>query len=449
MRSIKIRRGLNLPITGAPAPAVEDAPPARSVAVLGRDAVGLRPTMAVAEGDRVKLGQLLFTDKRNAGVRYTAPGAGTVTGVNRGAKRVLLSVTIALDGDEAEAFPAVERGDLAGLSRERVRDALLESGLWTALRTRPWSKAPAPDGTPAALFVTAMDTQPLAMDPAPLIRAAADDFRAGLGLLAKLTDGPVYLCQAPGEPLPGAELDRVEAVAFAGPHPAGLAGTHIHFLHPVHKGRTVWHVGWQDVVAVARLLTTGRLPVERVVALTGPAAARPRIVKTRLGASVADLLQGEPAGEGVRAVSGSALAGHTAAGPEAYLGRFHQQVTLLAEGTERDLMGWTKPGFGIFSVTKAFASGLRPGRKLPLTTSLGGGPRSLMSIGSYEKVMPLDVEPTHLLRAIVTEDTDEAVALGALELDEEDLALCSVVCPGKYEYGPILRRTLELIEKEG
>ncbi len=449
MRSIKIRRGLDLPIIGAPGQAVEEAPPVRSVAVLGRDAVGLRPAMAVKEGDRVKLGQLLFTDKRNAGVRYTAPGAGTVTGVNRGAKRVLLSVTIALDGDEAESFPVVARGELAGLGREQVRETLQASGLWTALRTRPWSKAPAPDATPAALFVTAMDTQPLAMDPSPLIREAAEDFRAGLRLLAKLTDGPIYLCQAPGEPLPGAELDRIEAVAFEGPHPAGLPGTHIHFLHPAGRNRTVWHIGWQDVLSVARLFATGRLPVECFVALTGPAAARPRLMRTRRGAAIGDLLHGEPVGEGVRVISGSALAGHTAEGPEAYLGRYHRQITLLREGTERDFMGWTRPGLEVFSVTRAFASALRPGRRLPLTTSLGGGPRSMMPIDSYEKVMPLDLEPTHLLRAIVTEDTDEAVALGALELDEEDLALCSLVCPGKYEYGPILRRTLELIEKEG
>jgi Na+-transporting NADH:ubiquinone oxidoreductase subunit A len=452
---IRIRRGLDLPIKGPPEQRVTEPPAVGSVALLGDDYVGLKPTMLVAEGDRVRRGQALFTDKSNPGVQFTAPGAGQVRAINRGARRALQSVVIELDtsleDEPAESFGVVDPAALASLAREQVVATLATSGLWTALRTRPYSRIPALEASPRSIFVTATDSNPLAPDPQVVIGLHQGDFAAGLAVLARLTGGPVYVCRRPGTqiPLPG-ENDRFTIADFAGPHPAGLVGTHIHFVDPVGAERTVWHIGYQDVIAFGRLFLTGTLPVERIVSLAGPLVHEPRLMRTRLGASTEDLTRKTHRPHESRVVSGSVFSGRHALGALAYLGRYHNQVSVLREGRERELFGWIAPGRNKFSVANVFVSSLVRGlRRFAFTTSQNGSPRAMVPIGLYEKVMPLDILPTQLLRALVVGDTDTAQALGALELDEEDLALCSFVCPGKYDYGPVLRRGLEQIEREG
>ena len=443
---IAIKKGLDLPIAGAPKQVIEDGPAIGKVAVLGVDSMDLRPTMAVSEGDSVKKGQLLFEDKKTPGVCYTAPASGKVIGVHRGAKRALLSVVIEVAGDEEERFEQHVGTAPDQLSRQQVRDTLVASGLWTALRTRPYSKVPKPDSAPHSIFVTAIDTNPLAADPQAVLRDCADDFARGLTVLGKLTDGPVYVCKAPGAKIPGAEAEVVE---FAGPHPAGLPGTHIHFLDPVGAAKTVWHLGYQDAVACGKLFATGSLWTERVVALGGPQVAQPRLVRTRQGACVSELTAGQLQPGENRVIAGSVLAGRVAAGPLDFLGRYHAQVSVLAEGREREFLGWQKPGVDKFSIKNVFVSKLRPSRLFDFTTSTEGSDRAMVPIGSYEQVMPLDILATLLLRALIVKDTDRAQALGCLELDEEDLGLCTFACPGKHEYGPILRRNLARIEREG
>jgi len=241
---IKIRRGLDVPIAGAPAQVIQDGPVVRSVAILGNDYVGMKPTMRVKEGERVKLGQVLFEDKKNPGVLFTAPGAGTVIAINRGERRVLQSVVIDLEGSEEETFTAFGVEELDNLERSTVVETLVNSGAWTALRTRPYSKTPAIDSTPQSIFVTAIDTNPLAADPAMIIADRKEAFVAGLKVLTRLTDGPVHLCTAPGTDIPGAAEAGVQGHEFAGPHPAGLVGTHIHFIDPVSTRKTVWHIGY-------------------------------------------------------------------------------------------------------------------------------------------------------------------------------------------------------------
>jgi Na+-transporting NADH:ubiquinone oxidoreductase subunit A len=449
---IRIRRGIDLPLQGEPQQRIEAARPAGSVAVLGRDYIDLKPTMQVQEGDRVKLGQPLFSDKRHPAVNVTAPGAGIVTTVRRGARRVLQAVVIRLDGTDEEVFESWPAEALAGLDREQVVDNLARSGLWCALRTRPWSKIPDPDTTPHAVFVTAIDTNPLAADPAVVIAESPEAFSSGLAVLSRLTTGKLFLCQAAGASIPApAGVQNLETAEFSGPHPAGLVGTHIHFLYPVNAERVVWHLGYQDVIAIGRLFTTGRLDPTRVVALGGPPVKNPRLLRTRLGAHVEPLIADELEDHTeCRVLSGPVWSGYRAAGWGAFLGRYHQQVTVLAEGRKREFIGWLRPGGEKFSVTRAFLSALSPpSRRFALTTTQNGSPRAMVPIGSYERVMPLDILPTQLLRALVVGDTDEAQRLGALELDEEDLALCTFVCPGKYDYGPVLRERLQQIEREG
>ncbi len=443
----KIKKGLDLPISGAPVQQISDGPAVSKVAVLGEEYVGMRPTMHIQVGDVVKKGQVLFVDKKNPGVKFTAPAAGTISAVNRGAKRVLQSVVIDVQGDDKETFATFAADKLAGLARENVQTQLVDSGLWTALRTRPFSKVPAVGSTPSSIFVNAMDTNPLAADPAVVIAARSDDFINGLNVLSTLTDGKVFLSKAPGANIDTGNA-KVDTHEFAGPHPAGLVGTHIHLLDPVGPSKTVWHINYQDVMAIGALFTTGELDTARVVSVAGPAAKQPRLVKTLVGASLEELTANELNTDSVRIISGSVLHGTKAEGPHAFLGRYHLQVSLIKEDREKKFFGWITPGSDKHSVTRAYLGHLNPKRLFDMTSTTNGSDRSMVPIGNYERIMPLDIIPTLLLRDIISGDTDGAQALGALELDEEDLALCTYVCPGKYNYGPILRDCLTKIERE-
>lgn len=446
---IKISRGLDVPITGAPAQRIDLAPQTRAVAVIGFDYHGMRPTMEVNEGDRVRTGDVLFVDKKTPGVRYTAPATGRVRQINRGARRVLQSVVIDVEEDEYVEFPRYDVAALEELTRRQVVDTLVESGMWTALRTRPYSKVPTIDSEPRALFITAIDTHPLAADPAVIIGEHREAFVQGLTVLSQLTEGTVHVCIAPGAEVPTPDGARFRTTEFSGPHPAGLVGTHIHMLEPASANRVVWHIGYQDVIAVGKLFTEGRLFTERVVALAGPQVAEPRLLRTRLGADLEQLAAGQLKAGDNRLISGSILGGRTARGPVAYLGRYHNQVSVLLEGRQRHLLGYLSPGVNRFSTLGIYLSQFAPKRRFDFTTTTNGSERAMVPVGSYERVMPLDILPTQLLRALIVGDTAMAQGLGALELDEEDLALCTYVCPGKYEYGPILRDNLTRIEKEG
>lgn len=447
-----ITKGLNLPLAGKPVQAIEAGPDVKTVALLGDDYHGMKPTMLVSVGDKVQLGQPVFADKKNEGVTYVAPASGTVTGVNRGAKRKFLSMVINVEEGDQYGFDSYS--DLNALNKEMVETQLVKAGLFQAFRTRPFSKVPAIGSEADAIFVTAMDTNPLAADPELIIDAQKDLFVSGLQVVAKLTQGKTYVCTREDSRVPGDNIPNVTFAQFSGPHPAGLPGTHIHFLHPVGPAsRPVWHIGYQDVIAIGHLFTTGQIMTERTISVAGPLVDKPNLIRTRLGASISEVLAGRTVGENARVISGSVFSGHTAEGDVDFLGRYDNQVSVLEEGTHREFLGWQKPGFDKFSVTKIYGGSWLKDKLFPLTTSSGGSKRAMVPVGTYERVVPMDLLPTQLLRALIigaqTGDTELAQSLGALELDEEDLALCTYVCPGKYEYGSILRKNLTLIEKEG
>ena len=375
---ITIKKGLDLPIAGKPAQVIHSGNAVNQVAILGEEYVGMRPSMKVREGDVVKKGQVLFEDKKNPGVVFTAPASGTITVINRGEKRVLQSVVIDVQGKEH------------------------------------WQ-----------------------------------DFIDGLTVLSRLfPNKPLNLCKAGDSNIPTVDLANLKVHDFGGVHPAGLVGTHIHFIDPVGVNKTVWHINYQDVIAVGKLFTTGELYVERVVSLAGPQVKEPRLVRTVIGANLSQLTAGELKDGNNRVISGSVLCGQTAKDAHDYLGRYALQVSVIAEGNEKEFLGWITPQSNKYSITRTVLGHF--GKKLfSFTTAENGGERAMVPIGSYERVMPLDILPTLLLRDLIVGDTDGAQALGCLELDEEDLALCSFVCPGKYEYGSILRQVLDKIEKEG
>ena len=446
---IKIKRGLDIPLAGAPSGELDSSVTTRAAGLLGADYHGMKPTMAVQVGDVVKRGDLLFSDKKCEGVRYTSPAGGRVSAINRGAKRAFQSVVVEIDGDEAASFDQYAAEAARELPAEAIKNQLIQSGQWTALRARPFGRVADPATSPAGLFITAIDTHPHAPDPQQVIAREAEAFELGQALLANLVDCPVYLCAAPGADMPQATHDRISRHDFAGPHPAGLAGTHVHFLMGASAERIAWTIGYQDVIAVGRLFLDGALYVERVVALAGPSVSRPRLVLSRLGADLQALVAGEGEGDDARLLSGSVLGGRAVQSDTAYLGRYHQQVALLPEGRERAFMGWLSPGVNKHSVMGIYMSSWFGSKPLKMSTNTNGSERAMVPVGAYEKVMPLDILPTQLLRALLVGDTETAQALGCLELDEEDLALCTYVCPGKYEYGGILRDNLTRIEKEG
>ena len=444
---MKITKGLDLPISGKPEQKIYAHPGPDKVAVLGRDFHDLRPAMQVQEGDRVKRGQVLFTDRKSPGVNFTSPGAGVVKAINRGAKRVLNSVVIELDeSEEVVSFPAYSPEQLPTLDAETIRQQLLGSGQWVAFRTRPYSKVPKADSTPASIFVTAIDTYSLAADPAVIIAEQAEAFQQGLELLAKLAP-KVFVNYKEGASIPKANAANISYHEWSGLHPAGLPGTHIHFLDPVSEHKTVWHIGYQDVIAVAKLFTTGALHVDRVVSMVGPVVTKPRLIRTRMGASTDQIVENRLGCEYCRVIAGSTLAGFRAAGWSAFLGRYTVQVTVIGEDQPRQFLHWLNPWLKQFSGLNVF---LRPDahkQKYAMTTTQNGSRRAMVPLGSYEDVMPLDILPTQLLRSLLVRDTVMAQQLGALELDEDDLALCTFVCHSKYEYGPALRECLRMLEK--
>jgi Na+-transporting NADH:ubiquinone oxidoreductase subunit A len=450
---IKTKKGLDLPITGGPEQAIfSNAGASSTVALLGPDYVGLKPSIKVSEGDKVKLGDVLFADKDYPEVVYTSPASGIVKSINRGERRSFASVVVSISGNDSVKFKSYSAGKLASLTREEVKEGLLVSGMWTSLRTRPYSKVPDPSAIPNSLFITAIDTSPLAANPEVVIADRANDFQNGLVVVSKLTNGQVFLCKAPAANIELPKLDRLEVAEFEGPHPAGLVGTHIHFLDPVGPTKTVWHLDYQSVIAIGALFTSGKLSVERVVSLAGSMITHPRLVRTRVGASLGDLIRGQVKdGKEVRVISGSVLFGRQAEGWSDYLGRFSNQVTVIAENREREFMGWINPMGNKFSFLNVLMSSLpkERGRKLSFSTTKYGSPRAIVPVGVFEDVLPMDILPTQLLRYLVVGDTDMAQSLGCLELDEEDLALCTFVDPGKHDFGPVLRTNLTQIEKEG
>lgn len=454
-----IKKGLDLPITGEPQQKISKGKGVTSVAVMAADFVGMKPRMAVKVGHEVKRGQLLFEDRKTEGVRHCSPAAGRVVAINRGDFRALQSVVIELNEAErmGEDDPTIHQGFESysnkkpeELNRDQVVALLVESGLWTALRRRPFGRVPSPsDDAPTSIFVTATDTNPLSADPDVVMKGREDDFGRGLTVVSKLTEGKTFLCKRAGGRVGPGGAKGITVEEFQGPHPAGTVGLHIHRLDPVNRERAVWHLNYQDVIQIGRLFDTGKVDVERVIALAGPQVDNPRLLSTRIGANLEELLSGELVESTNRVISGSILCGNTAnPGPLGYLGRHHLQVSVLYEDRDRHFLKWLGPGFDLYTTSGVYAAAFT-NQKHAFTTTTHGSHRAMVPLGMYERVFPFDILPTFLLRAISVNDLERAERLGVLELDEEDLGLCTFVDPGKNDYGTDLRRNLDQIWSEG
>lgn len=423
---IRLKRGLRIDAPGAPVQVIHDAAPARSIAVVVGKELAAPPELCVEHGARVRAGDTLLRDSQHADIRFTAPVSGRVTAVNRGARRRLRSVV--LRSEPAEAAPRFDShapDSLSSLDAEEIRNRLLESGLWTALRSRPFDCIPGPAEVPGAILVTAIDTNPLACDPAVVIGQRTPDFINGVKVLGAL--GPrVLVCTSPSLELAADEVENAEVVEFSGPHPAGLPGTHVAHLVPATESRSVWHVGYQDVIAIGKLFVRGSVSSERVVAVGGSGALRPRLLRTQLGAAVEEILAGEAA-RGARIILGSLLAGREVEPDIAYIGRYETQLTLLDTQTKQ--------------------TGSRRRELLHWVERLLGSSTAMMPLEKFERIWPLPQPVLPLLRALLVGDADRAVELGCLDLAEEDLSLCSFECPGKLDYGAALRAILSRLRQ--
>jgi Na+-transporting NADH:ubiquinone oxidoreductase subunit A len=446
---IKIKKGLDIKMIGQAEKIYVKAPRAKTYAIKPVDWHGLTPKIIPKLCDVVKVGTPIFFDKYHPEVKFTSPVSGILLSINRGERRRIIEVVIEDDGkNTAETFL---KGEPSSFKREQIVENLLESGLWPAIRQRPYTVIAKPEQHPKSIFISAFDTAPLAPDLDFVLKDMEEDFQWGVNVLKQLTEGKIYLNLDGRYPsvrtlsaTKGVEINR-----FKGPHPAGNVGIQISKLDPINKGEVVWVVQPQDVVAIGRLFKTGKYDPSVVVALTGSRVEKPQYYKTIRGTAVATLLEKQLKEGENRVISGNVLNGRQIDGEKGYVGFFDSQVTVIPEGNQYEFFGWMKPGFNKKSLSRSFASTwLLPNKHFDLDTNIHGGERAFVMTGEYEKVLPMDIYPVQLLKSILANDIDKMERLGIYELDEEDLALCEFVCTSKTPVTKILRDGLKSMRKE-
>ena len=436
---IKTKKGLNLPISGNPSTEVDSSTAINSIAVLGSNYVGLKPTMMVDEGDAVFSGQKLFENKRNPGTFVTAPSSGIVKSINRGDKRRFLSLII-----ETDITLDAIKFDIDHYSNSI--DFLIDTGALSYFRSRPYNRMPELNTLPSAIFINACDTNPLSIDPHELIKLDQDLFNKGLHFIKSINSDIKTFCSYQNSNFDKSIKD-VRYSQFSGPHPAGLVGTHIHFLHPVGQNRSVWTISWQEVISLGHLLEKKTLRSEKFISIGGPNANDPKILKTKYGSNLLELTAGKIL-ENSRIISGSVLNGHTGEGVMNYLGAFDNQVSVLPDESNDILFNWVMPGLKLHSKLPVFLSSWIKPKEFKFNVSMNGGNRAIVPVASYQEIMPLNILTTQLLKSLVTFDIELGEKLGVLELAPEDLALASYVCPSKYDYQSILDANLEKMYEE-
>ena len=438
---------MDIPLPGKAEKTVSVVASPAFFAVKPVDFPGLVPKLDVRPGDSVKAGSPLFHDKLRPGILYTSPVSGTVRSIERGDRRKMLEVVVEKSGDDYVDFG---KADPESLSAKKIKERLLASGLWPAIRQRPYQVVADPADRPRAVFISGFDTAPLAPDNYFIIENSESSlFLTGIRAVSRLTEGKVHLVLDGKRKAPALleECPGVEVSYFSGPHPAGNVGIHIHHLDPVNKGEVVWFVNLQDVISIGRLFTGGRYHPERIVALTGSEVIKPQYYRMLSGSSVENIIKDNINPGKARYISGNVLTGMKIS-EKGFLGYYDSQITVIPEGDYFELLGWAAPGLRKYSFHRAFLSNLLPSRSYNIDTNLHGGERAFVVTGKYEKVLPMDIYPMQLFKAILAEDIELMENLGIYEIAEEDVALCEFICPSKIEIQSIVRKGLELMIKE-
>ena len=449
-RVIKIKNGLNIPLMGESEKILQSAPRAGYYAVKPPDFHGLIPKMLVSEGDKVQVGTPLFFDKYNEKIVFTSPVSGTFTNLVRGEKRRIMEVVI--EADQEDEHLQFRAGNPQDMGREEIVKVLLKSGVWPAIRQRPYSIIANPEDNPKGIFISCFQKGPVAPDLDFVVNGQEAEFQKGLDVLARLTDGQVHLGVDADNTTSRAFLEARGAKVhrFAGPHPAGNVGIQIHHTDPVNKGEIVWYADVQDVIIIGRLFEQGIYDASKIVALAGPEVLNPRYYRAISGVQISSLIQNNirrEAGVTPRIISGDALSGNKLSG-NGYLGYYDNLVTVLPEGDKPELVGWIAPNLDKFSISRTFFSFLTPWRKYRLNTNIRSGERPFVMTGLYERVLPMDIMPMQLVKSIMINDIDMMEKLGIYEVAPEDFALCEYVCPSKIEMQTIIREGLDTIRRE-
>lgn len=446
-RTIRLRKGYDIPLTGkAENKIAGECNPVR-FGIRPVDFPGLTPKLEVKPGEKIKSGTPLFHDKKNPDIKYTSPVSGTVISVERGERRKIVELVIEKSGNDYINFGS---DDPASLSREKIIEKLLPSGLWPAVRQRPYHVVANPADKPKSVFITGFDTSPLGPDYDFIMdNSPAGIFEIGISAISKLTGGKVNLVlKKNASKTPGRyNVGGVDISYFSGPHPAGNVGVHIHHLDPVNKGELVWYVNFQDVFAIGSLFAEGIYKPERLIALTGSEVINPQYYRGLSGCSIAPMIRDNIKSWNLRYISGNVLTG-TKIKADGHLGYYDSQVTVIPEGDKYEFFGWALPGVDKLSFSRAFLSGFLPEKRFTPDTNMHGGERAFVVTGLYEKVLPMDIYPMHLLKAILAEDIDLMENLGIYEVAEEDFALCEFICPSKIEIQSVIRKGLDLMIKE-
>lgn len=448
MGVFKLKKGYDIPLQGSAERRVEKVPKTKAIAVQPIDFRGMRPGMKVEPGDAVKRGSILFVDKQKPEILFRSPTAGTVREIVRGERRVIQRVIIDVGADSSESFDSINKAQIDKLSAAKTKELLLNSGLWPTLRQRPFDRIADFTKTPRAIFISAVDSAPLQAETDILLEGREVDFQLGIDLLAKLTDGKIHLSVSASTETFFSKITGVETHQFSGPHPAGNVGIQVHHIDRLLAGQIIWYISPRHVAQIGSFLSKGEYPAAKTYALTGSELTDRHYVKAIEGALVSDLVNTPIAADKQRVISGNVLTGQQTRA-DGFVGFYDDMLTVIPELTGRRFMAWVQLGFKASSFWRMYFSKLTPGKKQAPTTDLNGGERAFVSTGEYEKVVPMDVLPVHLCKAILIEDIELMEQLGIYEVAPEDLALCSYICPSKIEFGDIIEKGMQTMEKEG
>lgn len=454
MSEYKIKKGFDINARGKAELQIVELEPPKKVAVQPPEFRGIKPKLDVEVGDQVRIGSSLFRDKTNPDLKFTSPLSGKVTAINRGERRVITEIVIESDGKhDHEKFTVIPKDKIANANNDDIIANMLKAGIWPLIRQRPFSKIANYRNQPRDIFISGMDTAPLASDINFIMQGLDADFQHGIDILAKLTDGKIYLSvDGKNENIASAFINakNVEINSFSGPHPAGNVGVHIHHIKPIKQQDVVWYVNPYAVALIGKFFRTGVYPTERIIAIAGSVLKERKYFKTHLGAPIGSLItEGNIDHPEVRFISGNILTGRKIQ-ISGYTGFYDNLISVIPEGAkEKKLLGWYRPGTKMRSRSRTYLSTWLGKKEFDVDTLLNGGNRAFIMTGDYEQVLPMDIYPVQLVKSILVEDIEEMEALGILEVDEDDVALCSYICPSKYDFGTIIRQGQDLIEKEG
>ena len=430
-------------MSGIPNTDIASAAAPQNVSILPSSFRGVKPKLMVEEGDQVKIGSPLFFDKTKPEVRWASPASGNVTSIQFGARRVIEKIEITVENNDKVSIQTLSQGEFESASRKTILDKILKANLFPLIRQRPFNKVADPKDIPRDIFISGHNSAPLSVDLSRLIKDEKDIFQTGLNVLKKLTEGNVYLTLGSSM-----EFDNVITQTISGPHPSGNVGIQIHHTKPLRPGDVIWSVNAQHVITLGKLFQTGSYDPTVIVSIGGSGATSPATVKTITGVNIGLLVEEQNLKEPIRLISGDVLTGKTVENAD-FLGFYDSSVSIINDDVKRPFLGMLSPGSSRtkYSLTKAFLS--FGNKAFNFTSSQNGELRAMVPLNAWEDVLPMDIYPNPLYRAILAQDIEEMEKLGIWECDDEDFALCSFACPSKIDVGGVVRDGLDLMEMEG